>query len=88
MKKEITNLEISIIILLSLIVGFSLGRIHYKPITQTIKEVEKCQRVGLTSEDVKSIIRQQFVPALEFNYAIDGAMGEPRLVPLLKEICK
>ena len=91
MKKEITNLETSIIILLSSIIGFSLGGIYYKsknPPAQIIKEIERCQCAGLTSEDVRLIIRQQFVPAFEFNYAVDGAIEEARLVPLIKKICK
>ena len=93
------KLEISIIILIGFIMGFSFNEI-FEGFSETETngttiqipiqkiETEKCQQyVGLTSEDIKLLIRQQFIPALEFNYAIDDSMGKPRLVPLIKEIC-
>ena len=91
-KAEFSILELTIIIIITLVIGFSLGGIVQKPIEimqepiKIIKEIEKCRCSNLTRKDVEMIIRQEFVDALEFNYAIDGAMGEPRLVPLLKSI--
>ena len=90
------KLEITIIILISFIIGFSVkGIIQYQlpEIIETPRiieknTIEKCQCFNLTREDVGLIIRQEFVDALEFNYAIDDALGKPRLVPLLKEILK
>ena len=95
--RKINNIEIAIIILISFIIGFSInGIIQFPKTIKTIEipkiieknVIEKCQCSGLTTEDVELIIRQQFIPAFEFNYAVDGAIEEARLVPLIKKICK
>ncbi|MCK4307295.1 hypothetical protein KAW50_03595 [candidate division WOR-3 bacterium] len=57
-------------------------------VIERIERIESCKCLGLTTEDIALIIRQQLVGALEFNYAIDGAMGEPTLVPLIKAMCE
>ena len=92
MNREINIVQISIIILASFIIGFSFKGLvdqeknQYPNIIEK-NVIEKCQCSGLTREDVELIVRQEFVDAFLFNYAVDGAMGNPKLVPLVKEIC-
>lgn len=90
MKKEIKPiLQFTAILIIGSVIILGTSFLVYKfRKPEIIERIEKCQCSGLTSEDVRLILRQEFVNALEFNYAIDDSLGNPKLVPLLKSICK
>jgi hypothetical protein len=93
--QESKNLRVGLFLAGVLLIGFALGAfaIAYEN-NEQIEELKKIVEItpekvdcpGLNSEDVKNIMYREIENVIETRAILDGAMGEPTFVPMLKNI--